>query len=68
VLATPAGTDGYSDLIAGADEIEAFDQQFLVAGVDDLIRMKRAAGRPKDRVDLEILGALRDEIEGVPSE
>ena len=28
-----------------------------------LIRMKRAAGRPKDRVELEILGALRDEID-----
>jgi hypothetical protein len=26
--------------------------------------MKRAAGRPKDRIELEILGALRDEIEG----
>jgi hypothetical protein len=25
--------------------------------------MKRAAGRPKDRVELEILGALREEID-----
>jgi hypothetical protein len=35
----------------------------LVAAIDDLIRMKRAAGRPKDRVELEILGALREEID-----
>ena len=34
-----------------------------VAGLDDLIAMKRAAGRPKDRVELEILGALREELD-----
>jgi hypothetical protein len=26
--------------------------------------MKKAAGRPKDLIELEILGKLRDEIEG----
>ena len=35
----------------------------LVASVDDLIRMKRASARPKDLVEVEILGALREEIE-----
>jgi hypothetical protein len=34
----------------------------LVASVDDLIRMKRAAGRPKDLLAVEELGALRDEL------
>lgn len=34
-----------------------------VASLDDLIAMKRAAGRPKDRIELEILGALREEID-----
>ncbi len=34
-----------------------------VASLDDLMAMKRAAGRPKDRVELEILGALREEID-----
>ena len=34
-----------------------------VAGLDDLIAMKRAAGRPKDRIELEILGALREELD-----
>jgi len=37
-----------------------------VASLDDLIAMKRAAGRPKDRVELEILGALREEIDRRP--
>jgi hypothetical protein len=37
--------------------------ELQVVGLDDLMRMKRAAGRPKDRVELEILGALRDELD-----
>lgn len=64
ILATPAGTTGYDDLVRTADVMHAFDEEFAVASLDDLIRMKRAAGRPKDRIELEILGALRDEIEG----
>ncbi len=36
------------------------------ASLDDLIHMKRAAGRPRDLAAAEILGALRDEIEGRP--
>ncbi|MBA3741142.1 MAG: hypothetical protein H0W98_08375, partial [Chloroflexi bacterium] len=63
ILATPAGTTGYDDLIRTADKVEAFDEEFAVASLDDLIRMKRAAGRPKDRIELEILGALREEID-----
>jgi hypothetical protein len=33
-----------------------------VASLDDLIAMKQAAGRPKDRIEVEVLGALRDVI------
>jgi len=64
ILAMPSGTAGYEELAANADLIEAFDQTVLVASIDDLIRMKRAAGRPRDRAELEILGALRDEVDG----
>ena len=62
LLGTPAGTSGYDDLARTADVFELFDQRVLVASVDDLIRMKRAAGRPKDLLALEELGALRDEL------
>jgi len=34
-----------------------------VAALEDLIRMKRLTGRPQDLVELEILGALREETE-----
>jgi len=67
ILATPAGTGGYDDLMRTAGVLDAFDEQFRVASLEDLIRMKRAAGRPKDRIELEILGALREEIDR-PSE
>jgi hypothetical protein len=34
-----------------------------VAGLEDLIAMKRASGRLRDLAHLEVLAALRDEIE-----
>ena len=62
-LATPAGTQGYQDLDREAVEVGLAGVRIRIASLDDLIRMKRAAGRPKDLVELEILGALREEIE-----
>jgi hypothetical protein len=63
ILGTPAGTSGYDDLARTADVFDLFGQRVLVASVEDLIRMKRAAGRPKDLVAVEELGALRDELD-----
>lgn len=63
-IGTPAGTLGYDDLITGAVLMDFDGLRVHVAGIDDLIRMKRAAGRPKDRIELEILGALREMTEG----
>lgn len=65
VLGTPSGTRGYRDLVTTAEELEVADGTTVaVASLEDLIRMKQAANRPKDRAHLEILGALRDEVEG----
>ena len=59
-LATPSGTSGYDDLVAGANRLELGGYQVQVVALDDLIRMKRAAGRVKDRIEVENLIALRD--------
>lgn len=63
-LGTPAGTDGFADLDASATDEELDGLVVRVASLDDLIRMKRAAGRPQDRIAVEWLSALRDELEG----
>jgi hypothetical protein len=64
ILGTPAGVTGFDELDANAVDADLdAGLTVRVASLDDLIRMKRAAGRPKDRVELEILGALRDEID-----
>jgi hypothetical protein len=63
-IGTPAGTEGFPDLDAGASDEDLDGLVVRVASVDDLIRMKRAAGRPQDRVAIEWLAALRDELEG----
>ena len=60
-LGLPAGSNGYEDLVATAREFEIGNMNILVASIEDLIRMKRAAGRPKDRVEVEILKALKEE-------
>ncbi len=64
VLGEPAGTQGYEDLVPNAVEMIIDGITVLVASLEDLMRMKEAAGQPKDRIELEILGALRDEVEG----
>lgn len=63
ILATPQGTGGYDDLVRTAIATDLDGLTVQVAALDDLIRMKRAAGRPKDLIEVEVLGALRDEID-----
>lgn len=60
ILATPSGTAGFGDL--ASDRMDLGGVVVDVVALDDLIRMKRAAGRPKDRIEVEVLIALRDEI------
>jgi hypothetical protein len=62
ILGTPSGTDGFDDLAKTALRVELDGLTVLIASIDDLIRMKRAAGRPKDLLAIEELGALREEL------
>jgi hypothetical protein len=62
ILGTPAGVDGFDELLRNAETLDLGGLTVPVASIDDLIAMKRAAGRPKDLIEVEVLGALRDEI------
>jgi hypothetical protein len=62
-LRTPSGTDGFADLDASATDEDVDGVLVRVASLDDLIRMKRAAGRPQDRIAVEWLAALQDELD-----
>jgi hypothetical protein len=63
-LGLPAGSGGYGALERTA-EIKNLGGglEVKVAALEDIMLMKKAAGRPKDLVELEILGKLREEIE-----
>jgi hypothetical protein len=61
--ASPDPSFDYETLVSHAIETTVLGYPIRVAALDDLIAMKRAAGRPKDRIELEILGALREEID-----
>ena len=66
-LGTPAGTDGFRRLRRNANTFDVDGLSILVASIDDLIRMKLAAGRPKDAIEVEVLRAVRDRsAEGRP--
>lgn len=58
---TPAGIEGYAELIDAAVVFEIEGQVVQVAALHHIIRSKEAADRPKDRAVLPILYALREE-------
>ena len=51
----PAGTTGYDDLARGAVRFTVFGAPLDVARLEDVLRSKQAADRPKDRQDVLIL-------------
>lgn len=60
-LGTPSGTDGYSDLVVHAKTMQIEeDVTVMVASIDDIIRMKRTAGRVKDLNAVESLKLLKE--------
>jgi hypothetical protein len=60
-LGTPEGSKGYSALHSNAVVNEIAGHDVEVVSIDDLIAMKRAAGRPKDLSEVEILHAIKEE-------
>lgn len=63
LLAHPDPGLDFEALVSRSIRVEVFGKAINVASLDDLMAMKRAAGRPKDRIELEILGALREELD-----
>ena len=63
-LGEASGGFAYEQLKESAEELDVSGVNISVASLDDLIRMKRAAGRPKDLIEVENLAALRDVREG----
>ncbi len=62
-LGTPAGSAGFEALHSRAVHLEIAGHEVAVSSIDDLIAMKRAAGRPKDLRAVEELAALKEELE-----
>ena len=63
ILGIPKGTKGFDQLTTDAVTVDFQGMQLQVASLEQVIRMKEVAGRPKDRLGLEILAALREVIE-----
>jgi hypothetical protein len=54
----PAGTNGYSDLVDDALQVEILGVSTVIASLRDIVRSKEAADRPKDRLALPTLRRL----------
>ena len=63
ILGTPSGSGGYEALARNATELDLGEVRVWVAAIEDLIAMKRASGRARDLAHLDVLTALREEIE-----
>lgn len=64
LLVDPPGSPGYPALRRRADVIELAGAAIRIASIEDLIEMKRAAGRPQDRLDIEALELARGRLRG----
>jgi hypothetical protein len=59
LLGRPTGSPDYKTLRARSERAILDDVAILIASLDDLEAMKRAAGRPKDKLDLEEIEVIR---------
>lgn len=55
LLVDPAGADRYEAMRERADVVDLDGVEFRVVALDDLLSMKRAAGRPQDVADIDAL-------------
>lgn len=63
LMQDPSGIEnGYADLDRGAEERTMFGMRIRFCGYQDLIAMKRAAGRDQDLIDVRNLQAARREL------
>lgn len=67
LLAGPDGSPGYATLRRNASRVDLDGITVLVASIDDMIAMKRAASRPQDIADLESLEIARRRIRRKPA-
>jgi hypothetical protein len=64
LLVDPPGSPGYAALRRRADVINLAGASVRIASLEDLISMKRAAGRPQDQIDIESLEIARSRLRG----
>ncbi len=58
IVTLPAHLGSFADMRARAHEVRLGELSIPIAHRDDLMRMKRAAGRPQDLADIRLLEAL----------
>ena len=64
LLVDPPGSPGYAALRRRADVVNLDGASVRVASLEDLLAMKRAAGRPQDEIDVESLEIARSRLRG----
>lgn len=69
ILGVPTGSEGYDQLMRNGVVMDLGDGiEVPVASIEDLIAMKQAAVRPKDLIEVEVLGALLEVVEEMEAE
>ena len=65
LLVDPPGSPGYPALRRHADIVDLDGVSVRIASLEHLIEMKRAAGRPQDKIDIESLELARSRLRGM---
>jgi hypothetical protein len=64
LLVDPPGSPRYAALRRRADVIELDGTSVRIASLEDLLQMKRSAGRAQDQIDIEALEIARSRLRG----